>query len=102
MRVEWLYEARCEFRDFLTCCKASLRSQYARRFSDKELGQVQHLADFPEIGVLRKETLMGRHGFRALFIDQYVYIYKLEGDIILVHHLADTKKSYIYQIFEVE
>ena len=66
------------------------------------LGQVQQLANFPEMGVFRKEILMGRHGFRALFIGQYVCIYKLEGDIVLVYHLADARKNHIYHIFGVE
>ena len=51
------------------------------------------------MGVLREETLLGKHGFRALFIDQYACIYKIEGDIVYIYHLVDARRDYIYEIF---
>ena len=45
---------------------------------------------------------MGRYGFRALFIDQYVCIYRLEGEIVYIYHLADARTNYMYHIFGVE
>lgn len=102
MEVEWLYEAQCEFRDFLTYYKTQIGEQYAKSFSDKILKLVQHLASFPEMGVLKKDTLMGKYGFRALFIDQYVCVYKIEEDKVLIYHLADARKNYIYHIFGLE
>jgi len=102
MKVEWLYEAQCEFHDFLIYYKTQVGEQYAKKFSDKILSQVQQLASFPEMGVLKKDTLMGKYRFRALFIDQYVCIYKIEGDTVLIFHLADARKNYIYRIFGLE
>ena len=69
------------------------------KISEKIRGRVRHLADFPEMGVLREETLLGKHGFRALFIDQYACIYKIEGDIVYIYHLVDARRDYIYEIF---
>ena len=51
------------------------------------------------MGVLKYDTLMGKHGFRALFIDQYVCVYKIEADTVFIYHLADARKNYIYHIF---
>lgn len=102
MRIEWLYEAQCEFRDFLNYYKTNVGFKYAKQFSDKILGQIQQLALFPEMGVVKHDTLLGKYGFRALFIDQYVCIYKIEDDAVLVYHLADARKNYIYHIFGLE
>ena len=102
MKIEWLYEAQCEFRDFLNYYKTNVGPQYARKFSSKILDAVGQLARFPEIGVLKQDTLMGRYGFRALFIDQYVCIYKMEDSTVRVYHLADARKNYIYHIFGME
>lgn len=99
MKVEWLYEAQAEFRDILLYYKTNVGKPYARKFSEKIRGRVRHLADFPEMGVLREETLLGKHGFRALFIDQYACIYKIEGDIVYIYHLVDARRDYIYEIF---
>ena len=102
MRIEWLYEAQGEFRDFLTYYKTQVGEKYAKKFSDKILSQVQRLASFPEMGILKKDTLMGKYDFRALFIDQYVCIYKIEEGAVLIYHLADARKNYIYHIFGLE
>ena len=45
---------------------------------------------------------MGKYGFRALFIDKYVCVYKIEGDTVRIYHLADARKNYIYHIFGME
>lgn len=102
MKVEWLYEAQCEFRDFLMYYKTNVGLKYARKFSDQILDAVGKLESFPEMGVLRKDTLMGKHGFRALFINQYVCVYKIEDSRVLIYHLADARKNYIYHIFGLE
>lgn len=87
MRVEWLNEARNEFLAFLKFYKTEVGIPYAKKFAEKILHATEQLADFPELGVLKYDTLMGKHGFRALFIDQYVCIYKIEMDTVYIYHL---------------
>ena len=62
--------------------KTEVGAPYAKKFADKALHATEQLADFPELGVLKYDTLMGKHDFRALFIDQYVCIYKVEFDAV--------------------
>ena len=102
MKVEWLYEARNEYRDILQFYRAQVGVKYARAFADKVLHAAGQLSRFPESGVLRSETLMGRYGFRALFLDHYVLIYKVQGDTVHIYHFKHARKNYIYQIFGLE
>lgn len=102
MKVEWLYEARNEYRDILQFYRGQVGTKYARTFADKILKAARQLSSFPESGVLKRETLMGKYGFRALFIDQYVLIYKIQGETVYIYHLKDARKDYIYQIFGLE
>ena len=102
MRVEWLNEARNEFLAFLKFYKAEVGAPYARKFADKVLHATEQLEAFPEMGVLKYDALMGKHDFRALFIDQYVCIYKIETDAVYIYHFADARKNYIYHIFGME
>lgn len=69
MKVAWLNEARNGFLVFLKYYKTEAGAPYAKKLADKVLHATQQLADFPEMGVLKYDTLMGKHGFRALFID---------------------------------
>mgnify|MGYP000004427877 FL=1 len=102
MKVEWLYEARNEYRDILQFYRGQVGAKYARAFADKILKAARQLSSFPETGVLKRETLMGKYGFRALFIDQYVLVYKIQGETVYIYHLKDARKDYIYQIFGLE
>lgn len=102
MKIEWLYEAQNEFRDYLLYYRNNVGCKYARHFSDKILAAVGQLAQFPEIGVLRQDTLMGKHGFRALFVEQYVCVYRIEENTVYIYHITDARKNYLYHIFGVE
>lgn len=102
MKIEWLHEAQGEFRDLLLYYRNTVGTAYARRFSEKILTSVEQLSTFPELGVLRRDTAIGRHGFRALFIEQYVCVYKIEGETVYIFHLTDARKNYIYHIFGME
>ena len=102
MKVEWLFEAQAEYRNFLLFYKTKLGTKYAEAFAEKIRKGVRQLSKFPDSGVLRKDTLMGKYGFRALFIDQYVCVYKIEGSTVFIYHLADGRSDYIYHIFGME
>ena len=102
MKIEWLYEARNEYRDILQFYKTEVGAKYARAFAEKVLSATKQLSRFPESGVLREETLLGRYGFRALFIDHYVCVYKIQGDTVYIYHLKDARQNYIFQIFVFE
>ncbi len=102
MKIEWLFEAQNEYRDYLLYYRNKVGVKYARIFSEKILAAVGQLEQFPEMGVLRQDTLMGKHGFRALFVEQYVCVYRIEENTVYIYHIADARKNYIYHIFGVE
>ena len=102
MKIEWLSEARNELRELLYYYRTNVASPYAQKFANKILRAIERLADFPEMGVLKYDTLLGKYGFRALFIGQYVCIYKIENNTVFIYHLADARKNYIYHIFGLE
>ncbi len=43
------------------------------------------------MGVFKEERLIGKYGFRALFIGKYVCIYRISGEVIYIYHLADAR-----------
>lgn len=102
MKIEWLSEASGEFRDYLLYYRNKVGTKYARAFSEKILTAVGQLGEFPELGVLRQDTLLGKYGFRALFVEQYVYVYRIEEGTVYIYHFADARKNYIYHIFGME
>ena len=102
MKIEWLYEAQAEYRELLSYYRNTVGVSAARKFADNILETVSRLAEFPEMGVLKEEKLLGRYGFRALFIGKYVCIYRVDEDAVRIFHLADALSNYMYNIFGIE
>ena len=102
MKIEWLYEAQAEYRELLSYYRNTVGVSAARKFADNILKTVSRLAEFPEMGVLKEEKLLGRYGFRALFIGKYVCIYRVDEDAVRIFHLADACSNYMYNIFGIE
>ncbi len=102
MKIEWLYEAQAEYRELLSYYRNTVGVFAARKFADNILETVSRLAEFPEMGVLKEEKLLGRYGFRTLFIGKYVCIYRVDEDAVRIFHLADARSNYMYNIFGIE
>ena len=60
MKIEWLYEARMEYRDLLLYHKNMVGKQSAAKCADNILSSVKKLETFPEMGVLKEAQLLGR------------------------------------------
>ena len=102
MRIEWLYEAQREYLDLLQYYRVNSGVDYARRFSEKLLETIESLSRFPEMGVLRKDTALGKYGFRVLFIGNYACVYRIAEEAVLIYHLVDARTNYLYIIFGTE
>ena len=103
MKLRYTPEALCDLQEIKRYIKSELHNPTAAsRITKAILDGCAQLKQFPEMGVLKYDTLMGKYGFRALFIDKYVCVYKIEGDTVRIYHLADARKNYIYHIFGME
>ena len=102
MKIKWLFEAKTEYHDLLNYYLTSYGKDSARKFSEKVLSSVRLLEEFPEMGVVREDLLIGKYGFRSLFIGNHVCIYRIEKDTVLIYHMADARTNYIYNIFGVD
>ena len=101
VKIEWLYVAQMEYRELLSYYKNTVGTQAAKKFSEDILGAVSNLSSFPEMGILKSERLLGKYGFRALFIGKYVCIYRVDEDAVRIFHLADARSNYMYNIFGI-
>ena len=101
MRIEWLYEAQCEFEELLAYYRSRGGKEAAAGFAEKILSAVERLAVSPRAGVLRRNTPLGKHGFRALLVEQYACIYRIEDGIVRIYHLTDAGRDDLYEILGV-
>lgn len=88
----------------IICCTIETKTAWNTHgsFREKSYRQQDSWPRFRSWAFLRRETLMGKYGFRALFVEQYVCVYRIEEDAVRIYHFADARKKYIYHIFGVE
>ena len=95
MKIKWYPDAQKEYRRILLFYKTKVGTKYAKELNRKISGSIRHLANFPEMGVLREDTRIGKCGFRVLFIEQYVCIYKVQNNAVLIYYFADARSNYL-------
>ena len=93
MKIKWYPDAQNEYQRILLFYKTKVGAKYARELRRKISASIRHLGNFPEMGVLREDTQLGRYGFRVLFIEQYVCIYKAQNNAVLIYYFADARSN---------
>ena len=78
MKIEWLYEARMEYRELLLYHQNMVGKQSAAKFADNILSSVKKLETFPGSHQDRLEGKYAGKGYKQLLIDNYMAIYKID------------------------
>ena len=99
MKVALLNEARMELRDIAAYHKMNVGIDAARRITDRILGALDHLIDFPEMGNTPPAKMIAEAGFRVLIVDDYLCFYQVFDDQIFVYHIVHGSTDYIKRIF---
>ncbi|MBS4007118.1 MAG: type II toxin-antitoxin system RelE/ParE family toxin [Clostridium sp.] len=99
MKVVLLNEARMELRDIAVLRKLKVGVDSARRITDRILGALDRLVDFPEMGNVPPAKMIAEAGFRVLIVDDYLCFYQVIDDQIFVYHIVHGSTDYIKRIF---
>lgn len=98
-KVVLLNEARMELRDIAAYHKLKVGVDSARRITDRILGALDHLIDFPEMGNIPPAKMIAEAGFHTLIVDDDICFYQVIGDQIFVYHIVHGSTDYIKRIF---
>lgn len=66
----------------------------ARNITDKIYQALERLEQFPHLGMIPKDDFMRMSGYRLLIVENYICVYRLEGDHIYVYHIANARSNY--------
>lgn len=66
----------------------------ALKVSDQILDAIERLERFPDSGSLTPDEWLNQQGYRMVICERHVAIYKQVGQIVYVHHIADTQTEY--------
>jgi plasmid stabilization system protein ParE len=99
MKVVLLNEARMELRDIAVYHKLKVGTNSARRITDRILGALDRLVDFPEMVNIPPSKMIAEAGFRVLIVDDYLCSCQVVDDQVFVYHIVHGSTDYIKRIF---
>ncbi len=99
MKLVLLNEARMELRDIAVYHKLKVGIDSARRITDRILGALDRLIDFPEMGNVPPTKMIAEAGFRVLIVDDDLCFYQVIDNQIFVYHIVHGSIDYIKRIF---
>lgn len=66
----------------------------AERITDKLLDAIQLLEEQPFMGAMHPDPVLAKNGFRKLFCQDYVCIYKVIADEVFIYRVVNGRTDY--------
>ena len=66
----------------------------ARNITNRIYDALEHLCDFPHIGVMIRDDVLQAIGYRMLICDKHICIYRLIENTIYIYHIVDGRSNY--------
>lgn len=94
-RAVILDEAQREYLAIVSYLADVLKSpQAAAGFMDEFERQLNFVRDNPEIHALSRMPELAARGHRPMLVNNYIALYKLEGDMVVVTHIFHQSQDY--------
>ena len=85
--------------------KKEIREKYgaerAKKFSDHISKTIADLKRFPEMGISMREKFGLDCEYRMLFVERNYFVYRIDGDRILMLEIFNEKEDFMYQLFGI-
>lgn len=93
--VEIAAEAQREYDQIVSYLANTLKSQQAVvGFIDEFSRQVDLIRDNPTLHALSRMPELAARGYRPFFVNNYVVLYKILGDTIVIAHIFHQSQDY--------
>lgn len=69
-------------------------ADYARNITGKLRDTIRTLEDFPRAGAIFPEIDLAQREFRKLICENFVCVYKISGDNVVIHRIVDGRTNY--------
>lgn len=90
-----LREAQKEYRNIIEYLVDVLKSpQAAMDFMDEFEYQLGLVADNPQLHALSRMPELAARGYRPMLVKNYVALYKVDGDLVVVAHVFHQSQDY--------
>ena len=68
--------------------------KYAEQIMDKLLESIGSLAAYPYLGPLHPDPVLAQHQYRKLVCGNYVCVYKVIGEDVVIYRVVDGRTDY--------
>ena len=94
-----LPQAQRDYQEIVSYLVDVLRSpQAAKNFMDEFDRQIDLLCSSPDIFALSRLPELAAKGYRSLFVNNYIALVALDGDIVRVAHIFHQTQDYAHLV----
>ncbi len=100
--LQILAPAQCELEEIAQIHFELVGLDSALKITNRLLDALDRLKFSPEMGRRCKDKLLKLQGYRMLICGNYICFYRLKGNTIMVHHIADGRSDYPRHMADLE
>lgn len=94
-RVSIAAEAMREYEQTVAYLSNTLKSpKAAQGFTDEFMRQVDSMRGNPKLHALPRMPELAAKDYRPLFVNNYVALYKIDGDAVIIAHIFHQSQDY--------
>lgn len=95
-KVEFLEPSLQELREIENHYSAEFGVTSGKKLAVKIVKAIRKLKQFPYSGVLIRDKELSSQGYRTIFIDSFVVVYRIIEDVVYIYHIASTQTEYSF------
>lgn len=93
-QVEFLEPSAAELREIEAYYTAEFSSRSGKKIAGKIIKAVRKLKKYPYSGLMIRDKELSKQGYRTIFVDSFVVVYRLIEDVVFIYHVASTQTEY--------
>lgn len=93
-KVDFLNLAIEDLRSIEDYYSAEFGMKSGKKLVGKIVKSVRKLKQFPFVGTPIRDKELSSQGYRTIFCDDFVIIYRVVEDVVYIYHIANTQTEY--------
>lgn len=93
-KVEFLEPSLQELREIENHYSAEFGITSGKKVAGKIVKAIRKLKQFPYSGVLIRDKELSSQGYRTIFIDSFVVVYRIIEEVVYIYYVASTQTEY--------
>lgn len=93
-RIEFLSPAVEDLKLIEDYYNMNFGGKSGKKLVGKIIKAIKKLKQYPSLGVMIRDKELSNQGYRTIFVDNFVVVYRVIGEMVYIYHVANTQQEY--------